>query len=350
MEWIDKEKPVLVTGASGYIASWIIKYLLEEGYTVHGTVRNINKKDTFSHLLDIAEKSSGNLKIFQADLMKKESFLESMQGVELVIHTASPFVVRGINNPKQELIEPALEGTRNVLNSANQIPTVKRIVLTSSTAAIYGDNIEVKSFSNGIVTEEYWNTSSNIENNPYSYSKTLAEKEAWEISKQQNRWDLVVINPCFVFGPSLTKRNDSTSIQTLIQLGNGTFRFGVPELWFGITDVRDVAKAHILAGTKKEASGRHILYSDSLPMLEIANILHNRFGDKYLFPRNVVPYFLIWLLSPIIGLNHKYVERNVEIPIKMDNSYTKKDLGLEPTPVEKTFVDHFEQLIKDKLV
>ena len=131
--------PVLVTGATGYIASWIVKKLLERGFTVHGTVRNLNDLQKIEHLLQLRAEYPGRLMLFEADLMKEESFDEAMEGCEIVIHTASPFFVQHIKDPDKQLIQPAQLGTRNVLLTANQHPTVKKVVLTSSVAAIYGD-------------------------------------------------------------------------------------------------------------------------------------------------------------------------------------------------------------------
>ncbi|MCB1176270.1 MAG: aldehyde reductase [Leptospiraceae bacterium] len=347
---VDKKSPILVTGGSGYIASWIIKFLLDEGYSVHTTVRNVNDKTKYSHLIKLSEDSNGSLKIFEADLLVSGSFEEAMKGCELVMHTASPFFVTGIKDAEKQLVEPAKNGTKNVLFSANKLGTVKRIVLTSSCAAIYGDNKDIEKTEKKIFSENHWNITSNLENNPYSFSKTEAEKLAWEIEKEQSVWDLVTINPAFVLGPSLTKRTDSTSIDTMVRLCNGNFFPAVPELWMGIVDVRDVAKSHILSGLNEKASGRHILCADSLELLQISKILRNKYGGKYLFPLFHVPKFLVWMLAPFVGFTRDYIDKNMEIKVSFDNSYTKKDLGLEFTPLENTILDHFEQLLDDGII
>ena len=347
---INLSKPILVTGGSGYIASWVIKYLLEEGHTVHTTVRDKSKKDKYIHLEEIANNSKGKLVVFEADLMKKDSFLESMQDCELVIHMASPFFVVGIKDAQRDLVDPAKEGTANVLYSVNATPSVKRVVLTSSVAAIHGDNCDISKTKNKIFTEEYWNTTSSLTHSPYSYSKTVAEQEAWKIANAQTRWDLLTINPAFVLGPSLTKRTDSTSINMMIQLGNGTFSFGVPELWFGITDVRDVARAHILAGFTPTAKGRHISCTDSCELYALASLLREHFGEAYPFPKWTVPFFMVWLFGPILGFSHEYVEKNIGVSVKYDNSYTTKDVGLNFTSIKQTVCDHFDQLLRDGII
>lgn len=350
MREIDKTKPVLVTGGSGYLASWIIKMLLEQGINVNATVRDPSNIEKVEHLKILEKESTGELKLFKSDLMDNGSFDEPMQDCELVIHTASPFFIKGIKNAENELIRPAKEGTRNVLESAKRNSEVKRVVITSSVVAIYGDNADIAMAPAAIFTEKEWNMTSSPEHQPYPYSKTIAEKEAWAIAKEQDQWDLLAINPGWILGPSLSKRKDSMSISTMIQMGDGTYKAGVPELWNGIADVRDVASAHIEAGHRPEASGRHIIVNGEATLLDIAIILRKYFGNDYPFPRKQVPKFLFWLIAPMRGFTRKYVSKNAGIQIKFDNSYSKKDLGISYTPIEQTVKDHFQQLIDDGLL
>ena len=145
---------VLVTGGSGYIASWVVKYLLEEGYTVRATVRNLRSEDKVAHLKAMEREYSGKLQLFEADLLTEGSFDESMKGCDVVIHTASPFFIKGLKDAQKQLVDPALQGTRNVLETANRAESVKRVVLTSSVAAIMGDNVDALNKVNRTMTEE----------------------------------------------------------------------------------------------------------------------------------------------------------------------------------------------------
>ena len=349
MKTIDKTKPILVTGATGYLASWIIKQLLHEGHTVHGTVRSLEKKDKYEYLTEMEKESTGKLKLFEANLLDDHSFDSAMEGCELVIHTASPFKVTGIKNARKELVDPALQGTRNVLHSANKSETVKRVVLTSSVVAIFGDSIEIEKTEKGKFTEEHWNTTSSEKHQPYPYSKTLAEKEAWKIADSQKEWDLVVINPGFILGPSLNKNNYGTSTEFMADMGNGKYKTGIPNAYHGVVDVRDVAKVHILAGFTPSANGRHVAVANKKSFLDIAKVLRNNF-PSYPLPKNSVPKPVVWIIAPLFGLSRKYVARNFNIEIDFDNSYIKKDLGIEFLPVEQTLIEHFEQLIEDGVI
>jgi nucleoside-diphosphate-sugar epimerase len=349
MSEIDKSKPVLVTGATGYLAAWIVKQLLEEGITVHATVRDLANKLKYEFLTRIAQSTPGKLVFFEADLLKGESFGKAMAGCELVIHTASPFEISKITNPQQQLIQPAVNDTRNVLTSVNHSETVKRVVITSSMAAIYGDAIDCRNAEGGILTERIWNTTSSLTHQPYAYSKTMAEKEAWKMADEQTTWDLVVINPGFILGPSLDKNNGGVSNGFMINLGNGKFTFGVPGGTMGISDVRDTAKAHILAGFNPKAKGRHIAAGENKSFLDIALILKKHYPELPL-PKFAAPKWLSWLTGPIYGITRKHVSRNFNIDLKFDNSYIIKDLGMSFTPFEKTLCDHFEQLISDGLI
>lgn len=344
----SKSATVLVSGGSGYLASHIIQQLLNGGHTVHTTVRDLSNKQKYAHLIEIADRAPGKLKVFEADLLKPGSFEESVQGCSRVIHTASPFIIGKVKDPRKTLVDPALEGTRNILEAVNKTESVEKVVLTSSLVAIMGDHKDAENIADGIFNEENWNTTSNLDHQPYSYSKTLAEKEAWKMARAQSRWSLVVMNPGFMLGPSLTKRNDSASIDFMASMGNGTYKTGAPEGYLAIVDVRDAAEAHI-NGAMNGASGRHLLSAEVLSFHDVAGILHKEFSD-YPLPRRKVPKWLFVLIGPMFGLSRKYILRNIGIPLKVDNSRSKKSLNLAYRPIGETLTDQFHQLIEDGLL
>lgn len=347
---IDKSKPVAVTGASGYIASWIVQILLEQGFTVHATVRDPNKESAVGHLKKTAEGAKGSLRLFSADLLKEGSFDEALAGCELVIHTASPFVIKGFKDSYEALVRPAVEGTAHVLNACNRHESVRRVVLTSSVASVYGDAIESTDVPGGVFTESHWNETSSLTHQPYSYSKVMAERKAWEMCKAQSSWDLVTINPALVMGPSLTTQTQSTSIDVLRDLGSGAQKTGVPHLEFGVVDVRDVANAHILAGFNPHAQGRFIVNAGTSSLLQMAQILRQKF-PKYPLPKTELPKWLVKLVAPLVaGVSREFISKNVGYSISFDNARSKEILGLSYRDLNVTLWEHFDQMIKDGLL
>lgn len=344
---IDKTKPVLVTGGNGYIASWIVKYLLADGIDVHATVRDPGNTAKTGHLLKAAEGSKGKLTLFKADLLKDGAFDAAMQGCELVIHTASPFVIKGLKDAQKELVDPAVMGTKNVLDAANRVTSVKRVVLTASVVSVYGDAQDMHTQGLKALTEAQWNTTSSVSHQPYNYSKVAAEKVGWDIVKKQSRWDFITINPGLVLGPSLTTASDSTSLTTIKELADGKLMTGVPNMEIAIVDVRDAARAHILAGFTPSASGRHLAVSESVTMWQMVQVLKARFGNGYRWPMMVAPKLVVWLMAPIAGYSRKFVARNAGWPLKFDTRYIQKDLGLTFRPVAETLGDHFQQMLDD---
>lgn len=352
MTQIDKSKPVLVTGATGYVAGWLVKRLLEEGITVHAAVRNPDKKEKTAHLDALASQTRGSIKYFKSDLLTPGSYAEAMKGCELVYHTASPFVI-DVKDPQKDLIDPAEKGTANVLKTANQTPSVKRVVVTSSCAAIYTDAIDCKDAPNGELNENIWNTTASLDYQPYSYSKTLAEKKAWEINKTQSQWDLVTINPCLVMGPPLNPHAiTSESFNILKQLGDGTMKMGAPKMGIGIVDVRDVAEAHFRAGFTPAAKGRYITAAHNSDFLEMGTVLLPKYGDQYPLPKKALPKWLLMIVGPMTNklFTRKVIRNNVNVPWKADNSKIKNELGIHFKPLQTTMEDAFQVLIDEKIL
>ncbi|MFA7272864.1 MAG: NAD-dependent epimerase/dehydratase family protein [Crocinitomicaceae bacterium] len=344
---IDKTKPVLLTGATGYVAGWVAKRLLEDGLTIHAPIRNPNDKEKTKYLDELAANLPGTIKYFQADLLTPNSYDEAMKGCELVIHTASPFKL-SIKDPQKDLVDPALKGTENVLNSVNKTDSVKRVVLTSSCASIYGDAVDTLNYPNQTMTEHQWNTTSSLKKSPYSYSKVLAEKKAWDMKKAQDRWDLVTINPSLVLGPGINPNATSESFAIMKQMGDGAMKMGAPDLNMGCVDVRDVAEAHYRAGFMPEATGRNITSAENLSMLKISELLRPTFGKNYPLPKKTIPKWLVMLVGPMNGIPRQFVKDNVGYPWKADNSKIKRELKMEFRPMTETVNDFFQQMVDNK--
>ena len=345
MTSFSTDAPVLVTGATGYVAGWLVKELLDAGITVHAAIRDPDRKDKVAHLQEIAAGSPGTLRFFRADLLEEGSYAEAMAGCAIVFHTASPFTT-SVKDPQRELIEPAVKGTRSVLETAARTASVKRVVVTSSCAAIYTDAIDCLKAPGGKLTEEVWNTTASLEYQPYSYSKTLAEQEAWKIARAQDRFKLVTVNPSLVIGPALNARPTSESFNIVRQMGDGTMKRGAPKLGLGVVDVRDLSRAHMEAGFREEAEGRHIISGHDTNILELGKALIEKYGDRYPVPRQSLPKWIVWLAGPIVGgISRKFVTNNVDVKWRADNSKSKRALGVTYRPMKTSMEEMFQQMI-----
>lgn len=339
------KSPVLVTGATGYVAGWLIKRLLEEGKTVHGTVRDLKNKSKVKHLLALEKKLPGTLKLFQADLLEEGAFDEAVKGCGIVFHTASPFSSK-ITDPQRDLVDPAVKGTRNVLDAVNKTKSVKRVVLTSSFAAVCGDLADCARAPGGKMTEDMWNTSARLDYKAYAFSKVQAEKTAWEMQKAQDRWSLVTINPSLIVGPSLSNDQTSESFNMVKRIGDGSMKDGATPQNFGCIDVRDVAEAHMRAGFIKSAQGRYIVVEKPYSYLAVAEMLREAFGESYPFPRRKLSKWWLWLKAPFVGgPNRETIAKNFGQPWGADNSKSIRELGMEYRPARDAVVEMFQQLV-----
>ncbi|MEM7433632.1 MAG: NAD-dependent epimerase/dehydratase family protein [Myxococcota bacterium] len=342
---LSNDSPFVVTGASGYAASWIVNELLKRGATVRATVRDPSNEEKCRHLVVMGNEHPGTLELAKADLLDPGAFDRVVDGARVVIHTASPFIVGKVTDPQAQLVEPALSGTKNVLQSVERATSVEKVVVTSSVAAIYGDAVEASHVPGGRFTEEHWNTSSSADHQPYSYSKTVAERSAWEMCNAQGRWKLATINPGFVLGPSKTPRADSESIKFMRDLIRGRYKFGAPPLSFGIVDVRDVATAHVEAAIRP-FEGRAILVAGSRTILDMGLALRARLGASRPFPTRPIPTPLLYLFGPPQGFSWKFLRDNAGHPIDFDTTRSTDQLGMRYRPIDDTLADHAEQLIE----
>ncbi len=343
------QNTILVTGGTGYVGAWIVKGLLDKGYKVRLSVRDKSKTEKYEPLREIALTTKGKLELWEADLLKEGSFDDAALGSDAIMHVASPFTLR-FKDAQLDLVDPAIKGTQNVLSAATKSGTVKKVVLTSSVAAIHGDTIDMMEQGLSEFSEAQFNQSSSLKHQPYSYSKVAAEKEAWKIHDGQNDWKLVVINPSFVMGPSLSHNSDSESLNFMRDMLKGKFGMGAPDLVFGFVDVRDVAKAHLLALENDDAEGRHLLAERTCNVLEYAKLIELAFPGKYKLPKSHSAKFLLYLMGWMFGLNARFIKRNVGYPLKLNSEKSRNVLGLEYIPLEDTVKDMVDQMVDDRLI
>ncbi|MFE1437464.1 NAD-dependent epimerase/dehydratase family protein [Streptomyces sp. NPDC058739] len=240
---------------------------------------------------------------------------------------------------------PPAHGTRNVLTTASEVDSVERVVLTSSIAAMIGDAEDVLRLPGGIVNEGNWNSTSSLDREPYSYSKTLAEKEAWRIACAQDRWRLVTVNPGLVIGPALNADPTSESFTIARQMADGRARFGAPRVAVAVVDVRDVAYAHLAAAFLPDAQGRHLVMAETTDFVDLARRLLPAYGSRYPLPHRGVPKALAVALAPAIGLERGYLRRNVGFDLRGDTTKSRRALGVRYRPARQSMQDMFTQLI-----
>ncbi|GLT78748.1 hypothetical protein SLA2020_502760 [Shorea laevis] len=316
-------KIVCVTGASGYIASWLVKLLLLRGYTVKASVRNPNDPNKTKHLRAL-EGAEERLQLFKADLLEEGSFDPVVEGCEGVFHTASPFY-HDVKDPQAELIDPAVKGTQNVLNSCKKFPSVKRVVLTSSMAAVAFNG---KPRTPDVLVDETWFSNADFCRESklwYVLSKTLAEEFAWKFAKE-NGIDLVSINPAMVIGP-LLQPTLNTSAAAILNIIKGANTF--PNLTFGWVNVKDVANAHIQAFEIQSASGRYCLVERIAHYSELVKILHG--------------------LYPSLTLPEKCADDKPYVPT-YQVSKKVSSLGIELIPLEVSLKETVESLKEKEFV
>lgn len=334
-----------VTGATGFVAGQLTDRLLALGATVRGTVRDLDSADARS--LRQLSRGDERLELVEADLLQRGSFDNAVAGCETVFHVASPFAFTA-TDPAKELLAPAVDGTLNVLEACRSAPEVKRVILTSSIAALVGRP------DGRLLTEDNWNTFSSLTNNPYYYAKTQAEHAAWRFMKEARpHFDLVVINPGQVLGPS-HRESVGTSVAYVRDLMTGKIP-AVIDLDVPYIDVRDVADAHILASQTRRAQGRYLAVAGVVTTRQLIEAIKRLGYIDYQFPKMSLdspigmPVARIAIRAQPPGLRH-YLRAFVGRRVVIDNSKIRNDLGIEFRPLDDTIRDTVEDLIaKDQV-
>ena len=329
---------VLVTGATGFIASRIVEQLLARGYHVGGTVRSLGNTTPLTPLLKLLG-ADERLSLIAADLTNPGAFDNAVAGGDCVMHTASPYVLT-VKDPQKDLVNPAGDGTLNVLRSCLKEPSITRVVLTSSMAAITDEPS-----SDHDLTEADWNTKSTLTRNPYYLSKTLAEKAAWDfMEREQPHFSLVVINPFMVIGPSLTP-GLNTSNQIVADLVNGKYP-GIMQLAWGFTDVRDVADAHVRAMERTTASGRYLCAGEVVTMKDLVALLKARgWGKGRKLPTIPLPNLVVKLASfaQPSGVG-TYLRTHVGRIPRYSTAKIRTALGITFRPASESIIDTMNDL------
>ena len=334
---------VCVTGASGFIAAHTVEQLLAKGYKVIGTVRGDASKYPYLTSLPGAEE---RLTLTQADLLTEGAFDNILEGCDYVLHTASPYII-DVKDPQRDLVDPAVQGTVHVLDACKRSSTVKRVILTSSIAAITDEPD-----NDHVFTEADWNEKSTLDRNPYYFSKTQAEKAAWKFFEDNKvGFDMVVINPFIVIGPSHGP-SLNTSNQIIRDIMKGLYPTIMTVNW-GFVDVRDVAKSHILAMETASASGRYLCANQSMSMTELVHFLRESGYQKYRLPKiNMASPFGTKVMKVLSYTQPKgvgtYMRTNMGRNMQYDNSKIINELSMDFIPAKTSILDAVEDMLKWK--
>ena len=336
-------KTVLVTGGSGFLGGWCVVELLRRGYGVRTTVRDKSREPAVRARTESEVTAGDRLTVLAADLRSDEGWDEAVRGCDYVLHVASPFPPVQPKDP-DELIVPAREGTRRVLRAALEAGT-ERVVVTSSVAAVGGST----SRSSAPLTEQDWTDADNPKLTPYTRSKTIAERAAWDFVEERGEVEkLAVVNPGAILGPVLSD-DRSFSLELIERLLKGMP--GTPRLGYSIVDVRDVADLQIRAMTAPEAGGeRFIAVARFQWMSEVAAVLRDRLGPAASkVPKRSVPDLVVrgmGVFDPSVRTIVGQLGRRVE----MSSEKAKARLGWSPRPVEETVVDCAQSLVSERVV
>ncbi|MGR3291114.1 MAG: SDR family oxidoreductase [Paracoccaceae bacterium] len=339
---MSQQKTVLLTGATGFIAKHIALKLLNAGYDVVGSVRSLSRGDEvraavqphISKNVDLDK----NLRFVALDLGEDTGWDEAMAGIDILMHTASPFPLA---QPKDEndLIRPAVDGTLRALRAAHKAG-IKRVVLTSSFAAVMKAKLPD---GRDVFNEDDWSDPNDPTIDAYSKSKTMAEQAAWNfIRDQAPDMALTTINPTLVLGVPLDMHFGSSVevVQRILRAKDPM----LPNLGLGVVDVGDIAEMHVRALSSPATEGKRILgIAEFVWFADLAKILKARFPDRKIVTR-VAPNFLIRLLA-IFDSSIRSIVSNLGKRFDVSNDRAKQLLGMEFVPADQCLIATAEFLI-----
>jgi nucleoside-diphosphate-sugar epimerase len=329
---------VLVTGGTGYIAGWCIAQLLERGYAVRTTVRDVSKEQRVRAAVANAHAATDRLSFAVADLNSDEGWDAAVAGCQYVLHVASP-LGGGTTRDRTALIGPARDGTLRVLRAAVKAG-VERVVMTSAAAAA-----RPPLTTRQVSDESVWSDPDDPQFDAYRVSKILAERAAWDFMEREGgKTQLTTILPGAVFGPILTAGNLG-SVQIIQGMLKGR-PAALPRLGFWIVDVRDLADLHIRAMTAAAAAGqRFIAAGDYMWMEDIARTLRTELGaaaEKA--PTRRLPNLVVRMLLPFAA-NLRTLAPLLGRRFPLTSDKARKTLGFSPRPAELTVVDCARSLL-----
>ena len=321
-------KKILVTGANGYIAKHIILDLYKKNYSVIGTVRNLEYANTIKNDIETHLGRPIDIEFVKADLNSDNGWEDAVINCEAILHTASPFPSKRPKN-ENDLIIPAKEGTIRVLKAALN-HSIKRVIITSSNAAVYDGNRHITEFD-----ENIWTNINAKGVSAYTKSKTIAEKSAWEFVSDNPGLKLSTINPVLVWGPGIGSHLSSASLKIFKMIIKREMPM-IPRMKVPLVDVRDVAKAHISALENDQSIGKRFLICEDTHWMKNIGMKMKSMG--YNAPTRVSPDFLIKLLS-LFDATLKEAVNKLGYDYSINCNQAHSILDFNPIKLEDTIED-----------
>ncbi len=342
---MDKVEHVLVTGGSGYIASFCIAQLLQEGSDVTTTVRSLSREAELRAAVGRVVRADDRLKVVVADLDADAGWQEACSGCSGVLHVASPFPARNPSSD-EELVRPARDGALRVLKAARNAG-VRRVVMTSSTAAVtYGHGGRPQPF-----TELDWSDPSDrADSSAYERSKMIAERAVWDWhAREGGALELATICPGAVIGPVLGG-DFSASLDIVLKLMDGSLP-GLPPFGWPLADVRDIADLHVRALRAPEAAGQRYIGAGPFYWMEdVARVLRERVPEiAGKVPGRRLPGWLVRLSSvfdPVV--RGRLYELNKKRAVSAEKA--KRQLGWAPRSNDDAIIDTARSLLAEGIV
>ncbi len=336
---------VLLTGISGWIAKHIAIELLNAGYEVLGTIRNKNLVDQTKQTIS-KYASTEKLSFVELDLLKDDGWNEAAKGCRYIFHVASPFPMK-VSSNRENLLPVAVDGTLRVLN-AGLNAGVEQIIKTSSIVAMFRKPNRTNTYTFG---ENDWSDENWIEGvSDYFLSKTKAEKAAWKLMESKGlKNKLTTINPGGVFGDALDKKG-GTSIEYIRQFMKGKFP-GAPKFAVLISDVKDIAKAHVACiGNNKVGGRRLIVGKDVKRLVELSQLIAEAMPEyKKKLPTKELPNLIVKLIS-YIDSSAKTMIPDLGIMMQTDTSYAEEILGFKFKPAKGCISENAKSVVRLGLV
>ena len=336
---------VLLTGISGWIAKHTAIELLNEGYEVLGTVRDNNLIDQTKQTIN-KYASIEKLSFIELDLLKDEGWKEAAEGCKYIFHIASPFPIK-VSKNRESLLPPAVDGTLRVLN-AGLNAGVEQIIKTSSIVAMFRKPNRTNPYTFG---ENDWTDENWIEGvNDYFLSKTKAERLAWEFMESKGlKNKFTTICPGGVFGDALDIKG-GTSIEYVRQFMAGKFP-GAPKFAVLISDVKDIAKAHVACIGNENVGGRRLIVGKEVKKLvELSQLMAEAMPEfKKKLPKKELPNFMVKLIS-YLDSSAKTMIPDLGLMMQTDVSYAEELLGFKFKPAKDCISENAKSVVRLGLV